>query len=355
MNVARQEAQPAHATEPRSWPSNLFFHPAWTTASQKHTRDKIETIESNGLVVVVQESRWRWGTPIKMLKVWENPFIVCGKPYTKDINQNCDLTDLLKSIQKNPFNAEILLWPNIPLQGSFWESLEQAADDNNIPLLAIKDETRAKFTATAVEAYEGNLSSKKQKSLRKIERRLEERGWTHHAFQQDGTQDALERFLTLEAAGWKGKRGTALACRQATRSLIEDVEQAFRSEGAFRIDEIWVENTLAASIISFAQNNHAALWKMAYNEQLEEFSLGTWLLHTSTKALISDGYTHLDALTCATNNPIMRLWHERERNGTILLGLSANAQTNIERWAMREKLRHRALSHVKDALRALRD
>lgn len=355
MNVAHQEAQPAHTTEPRSWPSNLFFHPAWTAASQKHTGDHIQILESNELVLAVQESRWRWGTPIKILKVWENPFVGSGQPYAKEENNHKSLADLLKTVQRHSFNAEILLWPNVPLQGSFWDNLEQAADDNNMPPMIIKEEARAICTAKTVDAYEENLSSKKQKSLRKIERRLEERGWIHHAFQQDGTQDALERFLTLEASGWKGKRGTALACRQTTRSLIEDVEQAFRYEGAFRIDEIWVENTLAASIISFAQNHHAALWKMTYNEQLEEFSLGTWLLHTSTKALISDGYTHLDALTCASNNPIMRLWNERERNGTILLGLTANAQTNIERWAMREKLRHRALSHVKDALRALRD
>ena len=63
------------------------------------------------------------------------------------------------------------------------------------------------------KAYlEKSLSSSTRKKLRQHRRRLSEQGALTSVVvsEPQAVRDALEQFLALEAAGWKGQRGTAL-------------------------------------------------------------------------------------------------------------------------------------------------
>src|SRR2546425_1250296 len=69
-------------------------------------------------------------------------------------------------------------------------------------------------------AWDDGLKRKFKANLRNRERRLQALGDVAFAVARPGSEQraALETFYALEASGWKGERGTAIARRATTRA-----------------------------------------------------------------------------------------------------------------------------------------
>jgi CelD/BcsL family acetyltransferase involved in cellulose biosynthesis len=123
---------------------------------------------------------------------------------------------------------------------------------------------------------------------------------------------ALAEFLALEAAGWKGRRATALAARQATRDFFVAAVTGLAATGMARIDLMRVDRRPVAAGVTFLAGDRAWYLKTAYDEAFARFSPGLLLSHAIAEALMTGGRIGLlDSCAVPDHPMINRIWPGR--------------------------------------------
>lgn len=152
------------------------------------------------------------------------------------------------------------------------------------------------------------------KDLRRRERRLAEAGTVAFETASGGAahSSALEAFLSLERAGWKGEAGTALACRPETaafaRALFRDTLGPVRP----RADTLSLDGRPIAISLALVCGGTATLLKTAYDESFRALAPGLLLEAAIVRALHETGFA--DRLDSATlpGSALESLYPERE-------------------------------------------
>ena len=118
--------------------------------------------------------------------------------------------------------AVAVLFPAIASDSAAAQAIFRAAADAGPMPQTINAYTRAMLDATKIpeDANKNALGAKKLKELRRQRNRLADKGEVTCAVASSPAEipDALDGFLRLEASGWKGKRGTALATSTGNRN-----------------------------------------------------------------------------------------------------------------------------------------
>lgn len=89
--------------------------------------------------------------------------------------------------------------------------------------------------------------------------------------------DALELFLTLEASGWKGKAGTAIACLPADAAYIRRMAELFAAEDALQMDALLLDGRVLAMGLLVESGDRRHFLKIAYDEAEARHSPGRTL------------------------------------------------------------------------------
>jgi CelD/BcsL family acetyltransferase involved in cellulose biosynthesis len=85
---------------------------------------------------------------------------------------------------------------------------------------------------------------------------------------------ALEAGFDLEAAGWKGRAGTAILCSRETTAFYRSVAAAFATRGELRLSSITLDGRLAAFDLALACGGRLYKLKNAYDESLRQLAPG---------------------------------------------------------------------------------
>ncbi|MPZ39146.1 MAG: GNAT family N-acetyltransferase [Rhizobiales bacterium] len=140
-------------------------------------------------------------------------------------------------------------------------------------------------------------------------------------------QDAFETYLALEAASWKGSRGTALLCdeKDATfaRNFISDLAAGDNASVALlRLDG----RAVAAQVLLYC-GTMAYTWKTAFDVEFSKFSPGALLVDKMTELLFAEG--GVDAIeSCSPEGGFMnQIWDGRRT--TIDLLADVGAKTSL--------------------------
>ncbi len=112
-----------------------------------------------------------------------------------------------------------------------------------------------------------------------------------HTFAAD-----LERFLRLEAAGWKGRQGTAVLASERTARLYRDFAQTAFADGRLRLLLLELDGVLVAGDLSCRVGQRTALLKTAYAEARAVQRPGLVLRGEALRAALEDGSTEYDFL-----------------------------------------------------------
>ena len=162
-----------------------------------------------------------------------------------------------------------------------------------------------------------------------------------------GVKATFEEFLLLEAAGWKGKRHTALAELPPIAALAREIVGRRAAAGAVRIDSIRLDGRPIAMLVSFLSGATAYSWKIAYDEAYEKVSPGAQLMLDAGGALLSNaGIRRIDSCAAANHPMIDHLWHERLAIGTLVIGPAGGGLLHAAGLAaMQAELRARGFAH----------
>jgi CelD/BcsL family acetyltransferase involved in cellulose biosynthesis len=164
-------------------------------------------------------------------------------------------------------------------------------------------------------------------------------------------RDALEVFLRLEAASWKGASGTALLndAKDAAfaRRLIGDLaDQGSASVALLRVDG----KPVAAQVLLYG-GTMAYTWKTAFDAEFAKYSPGTLLVDKVTEELFAThGITAIES--CSPEKSFMaQLWSGRRKTVDLLADVGARPSLNFALAVVVER-GYVALKALRDRLRA---
>ena len=137
-------------------------------------------------------------------------------------------------------------------------------------------------------------------NLRRTRRQLEELGavTTRHFTSAD--PQALEAFYTLEASGWKGKQGTAIACDPRTRQFYDQVAHVAAQSGILALDFLELNGKPIAAHFALQYRGRYCLAKAAYDETYQRYGPGQLLVNEVLSRSRERGITELDFVGPAT-------------------------------------------------------
>jgi len=158
------------------------------------------------------------------------------------------------------------------------------------------------------------LPHKKLKELGRQLRRLADDGAVAWDIARDpaAVASALGDFLTLEAAGWKGRAGTAAERDPAIRAFMEAAVPALARDGQAEIMRLSLAGCAIAALIVLRSGDTAWCWKIAYDERHARASPGVQLMLHATKALLAEpGLACVDSCAAPDHPMIDHIWRER--------------------------------------------
>ena len=167
--------------------------------------------------------------------------------------------------------------------------------------------------------FEQAMSASSRKKLRQHRRRLGEKGVLASVVvtEPHAVGRAFEDFLSLEAAGWKGRQGTALANNAADAQYTRAMIAALAAQGDAEVHSLTLDGRPVSMQMLLRAGRTAFTWKTCYDESLHDVSPGTLLFEDYTAHLLAD--ERVDAVdSCSFDDSgYMGSWQERSEIATL--------------------------------------
>jgi hypothetical protein len=126
--------------------------------------------------------------------------------------------------------------------------------------------------------------------------------------------------MLLEASGWKGRCGTALAAEPGTQAFFVEVMRGAFERGRLLALDMDVGGEPAAKRVSFTSGNGAMAFKLAFNEAFARFSPGVLLEMENIRRLHArPEVTWMDCGAVPYSELFNRMWIHRRTIETLLL------------------------------------
>jgi len=196
------------------------------------------------------------------------------------------------------------------------------------PMLACTQEPAAYFARV--------MSGGRRRKLGQLRRRLSKRGELRLSIHRERSAavEASERFIKLEASGWKARSGESELERLRYRDFIRTAVTALADHGGV---EIW-EFSLAGVAISMAlilrHLSGAYDWKIAYDERQHDCSPGVLLAQDYTTAFLTNPKISF-ADSCAADDAgvLGSLWDGRQPMVHVIADARAGGSLTFALWA----------------------
>jgi CelD/BcsL family acetyltransferase involved in cellulose biosynthesis len=181
----------------------------------------------------------------------------------------------------------------------------------------------------APNAYlERAVRSKKRKELRRQHARLAEQGALKVERRDDerGLATWIDHFLALEASGWKGRAGSALAARDSTAGLFRDALRGAAQRGRLERLSLTLDGRPIAMLASFVAPPGAFAYKTAFDERYARFSPGVLLQLDNLALLGRSEIAWCDSCAAPDHPMIDGLWTERRAIGRYSVAIGGAAR-----------------------------
>jgi hypothetical protein len=162
----------------------------------------------------------------------------------------------------------------------------------------------------------------------------------------EDVRDLMEVFLALEAAGWKGRRGTAILMQTRDCAYVRTLTRALSQTGQVAVHVLQAGAGVAAAGLVLGSGSQRWFLKIAHDEALQPCSPGAVLSDAVGRMLQEDeAASFIDSCAAPGHAMIGRVWKGRVRIGDLVLGLDARAPSAIrnEQWRRRARAALHAL------------
>ncbi len=263
------------------------------------------------------------GLPGAVLRLWNHDLGLLGTPLVRAGAARPCLETLVRSLANEAGGGPLLELATLAADGPFYRGLLDYLHEHRGPFLVTECWTRALFRRRHdSEAYlQAALPGEQRKGLRRKAKRLAEQGKVEfRALESAADFDAwIEAFLKVEASGWKGRAGTALASTPAAQEFFQTAARAAWDRGRLGLVALHLDGRPIACQCYFLAGPGAFAFKTAYDEAYGRFSPGVLIqlelirrLHQSPMPEWMDSNAEPDSYLNA-------LWPERRAMQTVLV------------------------------------
>lgn len=171
-----------------------------------------------------------------------------------------------------------------------------------------------------------HLQPGRRKDLARNRRRLEKLGELRHECHGSGKglERAVAAFLDLERRGWKGRRGTALACAEATRDFAIRAFTGEEGTSVCRADVLSLSGVPVAVSLMVVAGRTGFTVKSAYDEAYRSYGAGLLLELEVIRCFLSEDWaTRLDSAT-AGPHVLDGLWPGRANVADLAFSFAAH-------------------------------
>jgi CelD/BcsL family acetyltransferase involved in cellulose biosynthesis len=194
---------------------------------------------------------------------------------------------------------------------------------------------------------ESAVSGDLRRRLRRKEKRLSERGRVEHVAIRPGDDVGrwIDEFLQIEASGWKGQRGSALASSDGDRRYFTEIVTSAFHRGRLLMLGLDFDGHPIARRCAFVAGEGSFAFKTAYDEEFADFSPGTMLEIDSIRQLHAlPGVRWMDSCATTDNLLVNRLSNDRKTIQSVAIGAGALGELLVSglplmRWTTRRILK----------------
>jgi hypothetical protein len=257
------------------------------------------------------------GLPVRTLNAWRHRnMMLCSAPLVREKSAAKCIAALLDSGL-----APVIELDWISAGGVLYGALADAAAAADLPFLVTDAYTRAVLLRERDPRPRFNSNMKN--NLRRWQSRLADFGRVTPV--RLGLDDDLaawiEQFYRLEASGWKGRQGSAVACRADDRRFVTEVfTEAFR-RGRLHISGLDLDGRPLTRHCMLAAGEGAFTFKIAYDETYAKCSPGILgEVENVRQFMESPGPRWVDSNTARENTSYARAWKDRRTVQRVAVG-----------------------------------
>lgn len=260
----------------------------------------------------------RFSLPVPLLQAWVEPYQVLSTPLLDADEPVAAMATLLRPPPSLP--APALLLRYFREGGPVAAALDAALGDRGQRAVRLKTYGRALVVREGGPAASKNRRNRYQRLRRQREAMERDLGPVRVVDRADDSA-AIERFIELEAAGWKGAAGTALASDAAHVAWFREVCDGLRASGKLEVLSLEAGDRVTAMWVDFDMGEGSLHFKSAYDETLGEHRPGEQLLMHCLDTAADGRYAWRDSATVPDNTLFNQLWPSRVTLSTVAVPL----------------------------------
>ncbi|TPL37230.1 GNAT family N-acetyltransferase [Mesorhizobium sp. B2-4-6] len=320
---------------------NVFFNPRFLAPAMPRLEDRVVRLAvirdgdeyRNRLRLLAPFSVERPAIPlgVPVMRTWSSPFGPLGTPLVDRDDPVGVIEDFFSMLSRPHLKLpKVFVLPDMRLDGPVASLMTSFADSRGLTLVTTGKVERPVLESDAdgEDYLKASLRAHHSREFRRLKRRLADQGKLEHIVARgpDEIRHAIENFLTLEAAGWKGRERTAMAIDRYRAAFAREGVHRLAEQDMCRIHLLTLDGRTVACLVVFVEAGVAYTWKTAYDEALSAYSPGTLLMIEVTKQHLDDPNIVMTDSCAVPDHPVMsRLWSERKPMGTLVVGLTPDA------------------------------
>ena len=318
------EALAAAAIEPNPFYEHWMFLPALEAYGAGDLR--CVAVWDNGVLAALFPMRlqrpWR-GLPVRVLRSWRHRNMLLCTPLMRAKGVAQGRAKYIAALLQSGV-APLVEFDWVSAGGPFFGDLVDAVTESALPWAVTDAYARALLLRDRDprECFNSNMKN----NLRRWRARLADAGELSAV--RLGASDALapwvEGFMHLEASGWKGRAGSAMACREEERRFADAVfPEAFR-RGRLQITGLDLNGRPLARHIMVSAGDGAVSFKIAYDETHAKSSPGILAEVDNVRQFMeTPGLRWVDSNTARQNSGYARVWKDRRTVLRVAVGAGA--------------------------------
>jgi CelD/BcsL family acetyltransferase involved in cellulose biosynthesis len=289
---------------PNAYP---FLRPEWIVAylrvMEPNARLLLVTVRRGNrlcaLLPLVEERTRLCGVPIKRLRWPNDP----RWPDRVDLIHGADdpapaIAEIWRRLAATP-RWDLLDLADVPPDGALAELVAFAAGNGHPS--AERVARRTPYVPLAeiggdFDAAVAHVNAKFRSTVRRRMRHLEKLGPVRLVRLEQADPDWLDAFFRMEAAGWKGKQGTAIACSPESKALHEAHAREAARLGYLTLYSLECAGEPVAMHLGLTMNGRYMVPKLTYDEAKSEYSPGHLILQEIFRDCVARGIAEVDFL-----------------------------------------------------------
>ena len=316
---------------------NVFYEPQLFLPAWKHLRTgkvKVAVVQAAERaqpgapkvlcgMLPLELHRTTFGLPLRSAKVWQHVHCFLTTPLIRSDVANQTLKTLVTFLRDDEDGAAILQLPCVPAEGPFQHAFVDFASEHDLAWQQKDLFRRALFVRKGSdELFFDEWPRKRRHELSRLERRLEEAGKLviDEFHVGDDAEQFADQFLALEAMGWKGQQGTAMAASQSQAMFLKEAMIELACENRLMGLTMRVDGMPIAMKTNFLTHRGGFAFKICFHPDWGKYSPGAILEKINvTKLHESENVQWMDSCAVPDHPMINSLWPDRRMLQSLAL------------------------------------